>query len=672
MNNNREHVILGKKPIYVKPEVFIEVLKSGDIVKASEIINKGTDINYKDKDGLSPIHYASNLFQIVSQLFEKGADLNAKSNENLTALHFASRNNRIDVVRFLLEHGAEINIRSITGITPLMEAVVENHPEIVNILLENGADPNIGSYTDDIIPLHKAASNGNEEIVQMLLDANADVNHFDSEYKTPLFYAVENDNFNVVVQLIMAGANIHIPYNGYSIFDVAKDYSSENIIRYIEELLFTINPMNYKVIGSGGFGAVIMPALPNKNDAGNPQQFGKNTLTKIMLQQKNYTKSLQNAKNIYNKVPSLAIPYTPYEHKYKESNIQNIQGIPGVSKNMATFLQGKAASKDGIYAIRMPNLGSSMADIENSPALLQKVRNMPIDKLCYNVLKLFYIVRNIKDSGYIHGDIRETNVLWNLDTGVFTIIDFDWLMKKDNFFQRFSYFYSHPPEEIFLLAKGMKPTLQDIYDENNFHNFCNRVLTNLININPKMYNHLNKYAEHFMTSKSSNVAQRYKEVVSEILQSMNALYDDAVKIKSPGGFRNDFISTVDKYTELCKSQVDSFGVGIALRTVFRKAFMPPKDANLFQLYKITRKLIEPSLVNRGTIEEAIQELEELIANKYPSIKKQLEEDEEFAGLRGLTTFEDNSVGGRRTGGRRTGGRRTGGRRKTKRVLRKRH
>jgi ankyrin repeat protein len=48
-------------------------------------------------------------------------------------------------VKLLLEHGADPNIKNKDGITPLHWAVFKSgvHVEVVKLLLEHGADPNI-------------------------------------------------------------------------------------------------------------------------------------------------------------------------------------------------------------------------------------------------------------------------------------------------------------------------------------------------------------------------------------------------------------------------------------------------------------------------------------------------------------------------------------------------
>ena len=56
---------------------------------------------------------------IVSLLLEKGADVNAKNNDGWTPLHWASENGHEAIVSLLLEKGADVNAKDNDGETPL-------------------------------------------------------------------------------------------------------------------------------------------------------------------------------------------------------------------------------------------------------------------------------------------------------------------------------------------------------------------------------------------------------------------------------------------------------------------------------------------------------------------------------------------------------------------------
>jgi len=100
------------------------------------------DINQKDKEGWTPLHYAcSNGYEsIVSILLEKGANVNEKDIDGCTPLHNACINGYGSVVSILLEKGANVNEKDKTGYTPLHYACCNSYENIVELLLDNGAE----------------------------------------------------------------------------------------------------------------------------------------------------------------------------------------------------------------------------------------------------------------------------------------------------------------------------------------------------------------------------------------------------------------------------------------------------------------------------------------------------------------------------------------------------
>ena len=72
---------------------------------------------------LTPLHYAScneiNAPETIVVLLHYGADINAKDENGLTPLHYAVRRNDQEVVKVLLNEGANVNVKDNDGLTPL-------------------------------------------------------------------------------------------------------------------------------------------------------------------------------------------------------------------------------------------------------------------------------------------------------------------------------------------------------------------------------------------------------------------------------------------------------------------------------------------------------------------------------------------------------------------------
>ncbi|KAL8574487.1 hypothetical protein ACOMHN_060157 [Nucella lapillus] len=122
----------------------------------------------------------------VRKRLEKGDDVNARDKSGYTALHYAARNNHLEVCRLLLLHGSEVNAVTKTGqATPLHRAAYTGSVEVVRLLLQNKADP-LAVDTDGMTPLHKALERGHRETAQILvLDAPGTITVLDSRGRAP-------------------------------------------------------------------------------------------------------------------------------------------------------------------------------------------------------------------------------------------------------------------------------------------------------------------------------------------------------------------------------------------------------------------------------------------------------------------------------------------------------
>ncbi|OWF44955.1 myotrophin-like [Mizuhopecten yessoensis] len=76
----------------------------------------------------------------VKEQLSKGASVN-EIVKNRAPLHFAADYGQVEVLKLLLEKGADVNVKDKYDITPILAAIYEDHVECVKILLEKGASP---------------------------------------------------------------------------------------------------------------------------------------------------------------------------------------------------------------------------------------------------------------------------------------------------------------------------------------------------------------------------------------------------------------------------------------------------------------------------------------------------------------------------------------------------
>lgn len=123
-----------------------------------------------DRLGRSELHYASSEgdFNKVKSLIDNGTNVNLKDKEGWTPLHFAAQSQNTSIVLMLIEASAEIDACNSHGNTPLFNAVFNytDDGSVIEILRKHGADP------------YKSNSYGQTPIGLARLIANYDVAKF--------------------------------------------------------------------------------------------------------------------------------------------------------------------------------------------------------------------------------------------------------------------------------------------------------------------------------------------------------------------------------------------------------------------------------------------------------------------------------------------------------------
>jgi ankyrin repeat protein len=237
------------------------------------LVSKGAEIEVKDGQWHSPLQRAcvGLSFEIVKILLCAGVNVNAVGNDTTSALALAARsgdNGAIvklhgacgswrgcnfgneAAVRLLLDHGANVHDGEDTGETALAAAVGQGNLPAIRLLVEKGSDVNVKNNDWGTLLMHafnphahmrsleailrylidngadvRAQIEGHlfgnalftalackvdEPVVRLLLDAGADASISDGTGKVPLQAAIESDQSDEVVSLLLQhGADVN-------------------------------------------------------------------------------------------------------------------------------------------------------------------------------------------------------------------------------------------------------------------------------------------------------------------------------------------------------------------------------------------------------------------------------------------------------------------------------
>ncbi len=128
-----------------KPDCVSELIEAGsDTEGVLHYVLSKMDRNYSQED--------ENM-EIFRMLLNRDTDLNALNRDGLAPIHIAIRKNRYDIVEELLDAGANIEVRDDKKNTPLQLAVQKNKASVIQELIQRGANTT-GSEYHYLVKLH--------------------------------------------------------------------------------------------------------------------------------------------------------------------------------------------------------------------------------------------------------------------------------------------------------------------------------------------------------------------------------------------------------------------------------------------------------------------------------------------------------------------------------------
>ena len=205
----------------------------GDVSKIKDLIQRGANVDEKDRRGKTPLFFAvcGGQREIVEFLLSNAADVNVKDLDGITPLHHSASCGNLKMTELLLAKGADIDVRDKWGGTPLHGAAEDGQKETASLLIKKGADAN-AKNKEGRTALHEAVEWGGKEVAALLIAAGADVGAEDGDGYTPLYLAtvdVEPDE-DIIDLLKSKGATLTA-----TIHLAAETGDFAGVKRYIEE-----------------------------------------------------------------------------------------------------------------------------------------------------------------------------------------------------------------------------------------------------------------------------------------------------------------------------------------------------------------------------------------------------------------------------------------------------
>lgn len=149
----------------------------GDAAAVRALIEKGSDVNGAQGDGMTALHWAASRGDsaMAALLLRRNANVAATTRIGaFTPLHIAAQNGNASVVRALLAAKADARAQNENGVSVLHFAAMGGDSTIIRALIKAGADVNAIEPAWGQTPLMVASDRGRAAAVRLLLASGAD------------------------------------------------------------------------------------------------------------------------------------------------------------------------------------------------------------------------------------------------------------------------------------------------------------------------------------------------------------------------------------------------------------------------------------------------------------------------------------------------------------------